>query len=143
MEEVPRYSHCFICGHENPHGVQARFFFDGEQVHCQVVATAAFEGYNGIYHGGVMAALLDEVMVKVILSRRRFALTAEMTVRYHRPVRVGDRLTFTGKVTESRGRIHFAEARATDPEGNALASATGKYIEAKDDLRAELLNSLD
>ena len=75
MKEVAKYPHCFVCGDQNVHGLKAKFFFDGEKAFTEVTADGSFEGYRGIYHGGIIATLLDEVMIKAILAQPVTAVT--------------------------------------------------------------------
>ncbi len=142
MKEVIKYANCFICGDQNHHGVQAKFFFDGEKASTEVEATSAFEGYRGIYHGGVLSSLLDEVMIKAILAQDIYAVTAELTIRFVNPVRVGDRVKLSGWVTESKGRLYLTEGKAEGFDGKIYATATAKYIRAGDDFKAELMSSV-
>ena len=143
MKEIARYHNCFVCGDRNPTGIQARFFFDGATAHSDVTAKPAFEGYRGIYHGGVVSTLLDEIMVKSILALGVQAVTAEMTVRYIHPVRTGDKLHLSGAVTSHKGRLYVTEGQAVNGEGVVVATATGKYLEARKDLKAVLEQSFD
>ena len=143
MKEVPKYSGCFVCGDKNAHGLQAKFFFDGEKAFTEVTAADMFEGYSGIYHGGVTATLLDEVMIKAILAREIFAVTVEMTVRYQRAIRTGDHLTFTGRLIRSKGRVYFTKGQVTNDTGEVVATAEGKYVEAKAEFKDELMQSLE
>ncbi len=143
MKEVSKYSNCFVCGDCNQHGLQARFYYDGDKAVSEVVAAEAFEGYRGIYHGGIVSTLLDEVMIKAILAEDIYAVTAEMTVRFVAPVKTGDKLTFTGRVTKSKGRMYFTEGKATGEDGQVFASATGKYIEARPELKQVLVQSIE
>ncbi len=143
MEEIVKYPNCFVCGDNNRHGLKARFFFDGDKAFSEVVADESFEGYRGVYHGGIIAALLDEVMIKAILARNIIAVTVEMTVRYHAPVAIGDRLTFTGRITGSRRHVYFTEGDVTDSNGTVCASATGKYVEARGDFKQTLESSVE
>lgn len=142
MKEVRKYPNCFICGDQNQRGVQAKFYFDGEKAMTRVKATPAFEGYQGIYHGGVIASLLDEVMIKAILANEVYAVTAELTVRFVSPVRVGDEIELTGWVTGSKGRVYFAEGQAIGEKGKVFATASAKYIRAGDELKSELMKSI-
>ncbi|MBD3333691.1 hotdog fold thioesterase [candidate division GN15 bacterium] len=141
--ELLKYSGCFVCGDQNPIGLKARFFFDGSQAYTDVVADKRFEGYSRIYHGGIISTLLDEVMIKAVLANEVYVVTAEMTVKFLRPVKVGDKLHFRGWVTRQRGRIWLTEGVAEDAEGQAYASATGKYVEASGDLRQALMQSVE
>ena len=143
MKEIPEYRGCFVCGMKNEAGLKARFQYDGEQALTDVTAEIRFEGYKGIYHGGIISTLLDEVMIKAILAQDRVAVTAEMTVKFHQTVRTGEKLSFTGKVIRSKGRVFFTKGSARGEEGQLCASATGKYVEVKEKVRNELLSSLE
>ncbi|RME27026.1 MAG: PaaI family thioesterase, partial [Candidatus Zixiibacteriota bacterium] len=85
---------------------------------------------------------LDEIMVKAILATGKVAVTAEMTVRYHRPVRIGDTLSFQGRITKQKGRIVLAEAEVVDTKGNTYATAVGKYAEVRGELKESIASSL-
>jgi uncharacterized protein (TIGR00369 family) len=143
MKEVVRYSRCFVCGDENPAGLKAKFLYDGEAIHTQVTAEARFEGYRDIYHGGVLSSLLDETMIKAILAQGVYAVTAEMTVKFLVPVRTGDKLNLTGRVTARRGRLYLTRGTAVNGDGTVVATATGKYVEAGPDLRRDLERSIE
>ncbi|MBD3258715.1 hotdog fold thioesterase [candidate division GN15 bacterium] len=143
LREVAKYRHCFVCGEDNQHGLQAKFYFDGKQAISSLTATDAFEGYRGIYHGGILSAMLDEVMIKAILAQDIFAVTAELTVRFVKPVTTGDSLTFIGRVTETKGRMYMTEGEVVGSDGSAYATATGKYIKARPELQAKLMDSVD
>ena len=143
MKEVTRYKKCFVCGEENIGGLKAKFLWDGKEAHTTVTASTAFEGYSGIYHGGIVATLLDEVMLKAILATGIYAVTAEMTVRYKKPVRIGETVKFVGRIIEEKGRLYLTEGEALDSEGEPYATATARYLEAKPELKSQLLKSID
>jgi uncharacterized protein (TIGR00369 family) len=143
MKEVLKYSRCFVCGDKNDNGLKARFYYDGEQAVTEVNALEQFEGYRGIYHGGIVVTLLDEVMIKAILALDRYAVTAEITVRFLQPVRTGEKIRLVGRVTKSKGRVFLTEGTAMSEDSQAFATATGKYIEADDDLKVALMDSVE
>ena len=143
MKEVLKSSDCFVCGDKNDSGLKARFYYDGKQAVTEVSALEQFEGYRGIYHGGILSTLLDEVMIKAILALDRYAVTAEMTVRFFQPIRTGKKIRFVGRVTKSKGRVFLTEGTAMGEDGQVFATAVGKYIEADDDLKAALMNSVE
>ena len=142
MKEVLKYANCFVCGDENHHGLKAKFFYDGEKAITEVTASPDFEGYRGIYHGGVISSLLDEGMIKAILAREKYAVTVELTVRYLAPVKIGEKITFVGKVVRNKGRVTFTEGEATGAEGQVFATATAKYIEAGPEMKEQLMKSV-
>ncbi|MEW5795614.1 MAG: PaaI family thioesterase [Candidatus Zixiibacteriota bacterium] len=142
MKEIIRYGGCFVCGDQNKFGLQAKFFDNNGEAVTDVVASPAFEGYYGIYHGGVLASLLDEVMIKAILARGVFAVTAEMTVRFRRPVSIGEKLKITGRIVSRKGRVYATEGTAAGSDGTVFATAIGTYLEAREDLKSRLVRSL-
>ncbi len=143
MKEIVKYSHCFVCGDKHEHGLKARFFFDGKQAVTELKATKEFEGYRGIYHGGIISSLLDEVMIKAILAQDKYVVTAELTVRFMAPVMVGETIKFTGEVTRNKGRIFLTSGEAKGPDGQVYATATAKYIEAGPELKSILMQIND
>mgnify|MGYP002684960244 CR=1 FL=1 len=54
---------CFVCGRENPVGLHIQFYEDhvAQQVVVPLVIPDAYQGYPGVAHGGVLAAILDEI----------------------------------------------------------------------------------
>jgi uncharacterized protein (TIGR00369 family) len=143
MKEILKYSGCFVCGEKNIHGLKARFFYNGEEAYTEIETARQFEGYRDIYHGGIISTILDEVMIKAILAVDRYAVTAEMTIRFNQPVPIDKKLRFTGRVIKNKGRIFLTEGDVTDAEGNLYASATGKYVEADESMKQQLLQSID
>ena len=143
MKEVAKYPHCFVCGDQNVHGLKAKFFYDGEKAFTEVIADGSFEGYHGIYHGGIIATLLDEVMIKAILAQEVIAVTVELTVRFLAPVTIGDKLIFTGRITRSKGRLYVTEGEVRGIDNTIFATATGKYIKADAALKETLQASIE
>jgi uncharacterized protein (TIGR00369 family) len=143
MEEIAAYKGCFVCGQENVKGLQAKFSYDGEQALTELIAIEQFEGYKGIYHGGILATMLDEVMIKAVLARGVFAVTAEMTVRFKRPVKTGERIRFSGRIVSHKGRVYYTEGEALGEDDRPCAVATGICVEAKPGLKEQLIQSID
>lgn len=143
MKEIVRYSHCFVCGDQNEHGLRAKFYdVDGEAV-TELLTDEMFAGYRGLYHGGITSTLLDEVMIKAILARGIMVVTAELTVRFKRPIKTGEKLRLVGRVAKSRGRVYRTEGEAIGSDGTVYATAKGTYVEAGEELKTTLAESVD
>jgi acyl-coenzyme A thioesterase PaaI-like protein len=143
MQEIAKYSGCFVCGDKNEVGLKARFFFTGGRAVTECIAEKRFEGYSQIYHGGITAALLDEVMIKALLARDIFAMTVELDVRFHKVVYIGQKLFFEGRIEKEKGRLYLTQGEARIDGGEVVASAAGKYLKVKGDMKAKLLESLE
>jgi len=143
MKEIAKYTGCFICGENNDIGIKARFYFDGDKAVTDVMAEKRFEGYLGIYHGGITSTLLDEVMIKALLAKDIYAMTVELTVRFHKIIEVGKKLHFEGCLESKKGRLFLTRGSVTAENGDLVASATGKYLQVKEDMKSKLMESLD
>ncbi len=143
MKEILKYPGCFVCGENNNLGLKARFFYENGEAVTEIVADERFEGYKSVFHGGIISTILDEAMIKAILAENKYAVTAEITVRFHLPINVGDKLKIIGKITETKGRMFITEAKAIRNGSEIVASAAGKCIEAKPELLNRLKQSIE
>ena len=119
---------CFACGRRNPAGLGLRFAFDGHEASAAVSFGERFQGYRDIVHGGLVSTALDEAMVMVLNRTGELALTAELSVRFLAPVRVGESLRVAATLVSRRGRVSRLEARLTREDGTELARAVGTYF---------------
>jgi uncharacterized protein (TIGR00369 family) len=102
----------------------------------RVVVGQAHEGPPGLVHGGVVAALFDHMLARAVRAGGRSGLTAELTVTYRRPVRLGVPLVLTAKLGDADGRRTTARARlvAEDDPGTTLAEADGLFVTLRPDV---------
>lgn len=124
---------CMVCGDENPNSMGVQFSHDGaDAVSAETVIPEQYQGFRGIAHGGSVAAVLDDAMWWAIYRTRGVCtMTAQMNVRYRRPVGVGDRVALHGRLVSRRRRLFEAKATLTaagDDENTPLATAEGRYI---------------
>jgi len=143
MKEIAKYSGCFVCGQQNEIGLKARFYFTDNEAITEYTAETRFEGYKNVLHGGIISTLLDEVMIKALLSMDIYSMTVELNIRFHKIVSIGSKLNFMGRLEKQRGRLYLTYGEAKNEMGETVASASGKYLEVKDDKKSMLLESLD
>jgi uncharacterized protein (TIGR00369 family) len=134
--EIDRY--CFVCGPENPAGLHATFVTEDGRATGRYLPVEEHRGYVGISHGGVLAALLDEAMIYAAATLGKWATTAELTVRYHRPAPTGRPLIVRAEITEQRRRILHCAASIVDEEETLIASGTGRLMQGRDIRGGEL-----
>lgn len=70
-------------------------------VSATFLGNPALEGYEGILHGGVVAALLDGAMTNCLFAHGIRALTGELRVRYRLPVLATEELMVRAWVERS------------------------------------------
>lgn len=137
---LPYTRSCFVCGADNSSGLKLRFRVNGDAVEADWTPREEHIGFRGIIHGGILATVLDEVMVwAASVSTKRFHFCAELTVRYSKSVRQGERLRLVGRVARDRGRVVETEGELRDAEGQTCAKATAKYMPVPDEQVAHLL----
>jgi acyl-coenzyme A thioesterase PaaI-like protein len=95
----------------------------------------AHVGFKAVTHGGLLATVLDEIMVWACAVRtKQFAYCAELGVRYLSPAVPGVELMGTARLEEDRrGRLFLASAQLADPAGTLVATGTGKYRPLKEE----------
>ncbi len=140
MRELPHTHSCFVCGESNPAGLKLRLETDGRLVQTRFMLRPEFAGFRDTIHGGVIATILDEVMVwACAVQTKRFAYCAELSVRYVHPARPGEEVLAAGQLEQDRrGRVFEASARLTDSQNRVLATAAGKYIPVREADRARM-----
>lgn len=119
---------CFACGTKNRDGLGLRFRFDGREVAADITFKQTFQGYRGIVHGGLISTVLDEAMVTLLNKTGELAVTAEITVRFVAPARVGEPVRVTARLVEKRGRIRKLEARVARADGTEIAHARSTFV---------------
>jgi uncharacterized protein (TIGR00369 family) len=105
---------CFVCGCENPGGLQASFCVDSAQGRAtsRLQLDNRFQGWQDVVHGGILATLLDEVAIYACRSKgEQQFVTAEINVRYKKPVPVNSYIDLTGQIVEVRRRIYRVASR--------------------------------
>jgi acyl-coenzyme A thioesterase PaaI-like protein len=127
---------CFGCGTLNLHGLQLVLHNDehGNGVWTTFIPDVRFEGYGGMIHGGIISTVLDEVMAWSLYRIGAWGVTAEMQVKFRKPVRVGEETRATGRILRDRGRIFELGGeirRASDHV--LLAEATGTFMRVSRD----------
>ncbi len=132
---LPTYKGCLVCGqpHVNPNTLNRRFKVTDSGVEVDFEADYRQAGYKDIVHGGITTALLDETIGwAVAVEKKMLFMTAELNVRFVRPLPVGLAVTVRGRVVEHKSRYSIAEGEIVDAAGHIYAKATGKFFLLKD-----------
>ena len=122
----PNSDFCFVSNKKNPHGLYMTFFDNGQnEVYSDYTVPAAFQGYPGIVHGGVVAAMLDEVVARVamIADHHHFMMSVKLEVKYRHPVPTEQPLRVVGRIERLRGRLGKAVGEIYLPDGQLAAES--------------------
>lgn len=141
MRELqPNSKQCFVCGLQNPAGLHLRFYTSGPgEVTAECTLEARYQGYPGIVHGGIIAAMLDEAAGRSHMGGNppRFMYTARLEVRYRQNVPVGQPLRVVGRAEKNRGRMATATSAIYDAGGTLLAEADALLVDVPQEMLAQ------
>jgi uncharacterized protein (TIGR00369 family) len=123
---------CFGCGPANAAGLRLTFTTapDG-RLETRFTPRDIHGGWEGVFHGGLLATLLDEAMLAYLYRHGIDAATAELTVRYHSPVRLGEELVVHAWEERRKGRLFEMGAEAAR-DGRVVARARARCLRIPD-----------
>jgi acyl-coenzyme A thioesterase PaaI-like protein len=128
----PNSRDCFVCGMGNARGLAMRFYSAGPgEVEARYTVDAVYQGYPGIVHGGIIAAMLDEVVGRVMMTDdpNRLFMTAKLELRFRSPVPIGQELRLHGELESQKGQMTFARGALFLPDGTLAVEAKAALVE--------------
>ncbi len=135
MVEFADDGYCFVCGPENPIGLKLDFTFNGKTMEARFVPRKEHQGYMNIVHGGIIATLLDEIMIKLAIEIGMPAVTAQMDIRLKKALRVGEKVTLHAEITKNSRKLLESYAKAVTGDGVTVADAKGKLVKISDNFQ--------
>ena len=81
-------------------------------------------------HGGMICALLDEVMGRglQIDNPNAWGVTGNIEIKYKKPVSLNKQIKCVGRITSNRARIFEGEGFIEDLDGNILVVGKALYF---------------
>ena len=134
--EPPAFAphNCFACGQQNAAGLHLEIHVGEGRSWTEIELSDRFEGWDGIIHGGILSAIVDEAMAWAVISTGELSVTARMETTYRRPVIVGQAIRAEGWITSRRRRRFDTGARIVETgTGDVLVEATGTYLAVPSD----------
>ncbi len=121
---------CFGCSPYNEIGLHLEFWENDDELIAKWKPRKSLEGWNNVVHGGIQAALLDELAGWIVLIKSKTAgVTSALNIRYHKPVNISKgEVTVRGKVVSTSKKLVTIAASLTDGEGAVCASGEIIYF---------------
>jgi len=126
-QRVTFHETCFACGKDNAHGLNLDFVHTAAVSMCTISIPVAFQSYDGVTHGGIVATLMDAAMVRCL--HNKFGgdpFTCKLEVRYKMNIPPGQPITLTASFQRRRGDVCWATAQILC-KGSSCASAEGAF----------------
>ena len=123
------HSRCIVCGQKCSGGLNLEFeILDDGSVSAVLENGRHYEGYDGLLHGGIIAAIADGAMTNCLFAHGITAVTAELNVRFRHPLTVNTPLRVVAKILRRNEPLFVIEAELIQ-ESQIKARATGKFME--------------
>ena len=120
------YPNCFGCGADNPIGLRLRYRSEGDALITEFTPQQAHEGWSGIVHGGIIAALLYEVMENFAYRSGTTAMMSGMHTQFRSPAKIGERITATARLRQRAGRRISVAATLT--QSGVIAEGSAELV---------------
>ncbi|UCE78893.1 MAG: PaaI family thioesterase [Nitrospiraceae bacterium] len=120
--------YCFVCGSKNPHGLHLVFRSQDGKISAEFVPQKSCQGFKDLVHGGIISCVLDEAMMKAVLSQGMEAVTVELIVRLQNPLYVGNRALIEAEIKKTGNRLIETAARIRKEGGTVVAEAKAKLL---------------
>ena len=128
MDKLEDDNYCFVCGEKNPYGLHLKFSIHGGKVTSEFIPQKVHQGYKDVVHGGLISTIIDEAIVKAALLQGIPAITAEITVRFKRPLIVGEKAIIEATVTKMNKKIIEASAIIKKIDDTLIAEGHAKLL---------------
>jgi acyl-coenzyme A thioesterase PaaI-like protein len=118
-----------VSGKRNPISPPIRMWRDGDEVKGEASFSPTYAGPPNSVHGGIIAAVFDELLSMANVITGTAGFTGTLTIRYHRktPLNTPIELWAVNVRNEGRKQVSRAEMRV---DGEVTASAEGLFIGA-------------
>ncbi len=138
LNDTTDYQRCFVCGQRNPYGLHLVFQLDQDTIVADFQPREEHQGFPGVIHGGIVAAVLDEALGRTSLlgNYPEWTMTGRLEVRYRRYVPYGPLLRVRARLDAERRRVLQATGALTlaDDESVILAEAHGVFLPLASDV---------
>jgi uncharacterized protein (TIGR00369 family) len=123
---------CAVCGLKNDASLKAKFFeVESGELVALFTPREQHQSYPGRLHGGLITAILDEVMGRAIMvgvEQMVWGVTIELTTRFKKPVPLDVELRAVGRIVRQDERYFYGTGEILLPDGVVAATGEGKYM---------------
>lgn len=122
--------HCYGCDPNHQHGLRMEFYEDGEEIVSRWHPNEEHQGWINTMHGGIQAALLDELCGWVVFRKfQTGGVTSRMEVRYRKSIIIGEGdITLRASVEQQRRNLVDIVGRIYNAAGELCTEATCTYF---------------
>lgn len=122
------HQQCMQCGTQAELGLKLIFYTDQmDVVWTSSKGTIHQQGYQGIVHGGFIAALLDAAMCHAVFNKGEQGVTGDISIRYLSEIALNTDLIIRSRIVKSNSTLFKVEAQIY-VEQQLMAQSTARFI---------------
>ncbi len=126
---------CFACNEDIGHGLKLKFWYAKAQVFSRYTIPSEYDGYPGISHGGIVAAILDETAAWAInILLKKIGFTQNFSITYLKPIKSNEPIFSVGSISsyEEDHVIIHSHIKAQNDSVLVDANSTWRVIDVAD-----------
>lgn len=116
-----------VSGRRNPVAPPIRMWREGDEVHGEATFSPTYAGPPNSVHGGIIAAVFDELLSMANVISGTAGFTGYLTVRYHNKTPLDQPIQLWAKNERNDGRKQLSKGEFR-VNGELTASAEGLFI---------------
>jgi acyl-coenzyme A thioesterase PaaI-like protein len=121
------HSQCFF-QHDPPvDNLRFRFSDDGTLI-GRFICSTEHQGYDGVVHGGIIAAIIDASMVQCCMGHGIAAYTADLSIRYRSPLRISTPTLLETRIVGRGREVLFSLESNISQEGQTQVAAAARFF---------------
>jgi uncharacterized protein (TIGR00369 family) len=133
MIKQPTSRTCFMCGRDNDYGLKMVWYNNPEtyEVEATVTVPEQFNGYPGIVHGGIVAAILDETAGRAVMLDGNFDnlfVTLRLNMTYRKSTPTNTPLKAVGWLEHKGNKGMKVAAKLLLPDGTLTTECKAVVI---------------
>lgn len=117
-----------VSGRSSPWGLDPEVRRNGDEVEATVTLRSAHEGAPERSHGGIVAALFDDIYGFVLSLHETPGFTGELTIRYEGPTPLRVPLVCRVRLASREGRKLFMTGELVTPDGTVCVRSKATFI---------------
>jgi uncharacterized protein (TIGR00369 family) len=123
-----KHSHCYVCDPANPLGLKVKFQLEEGRAAGQFIPQSEHQSFEGVIHGGILSALLDAAMNRVLLFNSIHAKTARLKIRFKKEAKIGETLTVSGEINRVKKAYAFTRGEVRNSNNDTIAQGEAIFI---------------
>jgi acyl-coenzyme A thioesterase PaaI-like protein len=144
MSLLPVYQKSFFMGQHRPDGLQLKLRYRKGVVYTDIAVSNAFQGYEGVAHGGILFGILDVIMwYAIFIDTKKICMTRKTDMDFLKPVLCDSTYRAQGKLERVEDRDVWATAWIEDAKKDRCAQVTALFRQAKNVDYREHVSKMD